>query len=67
MESVTDIDEYDGMQMTIGGDSIESESDDEDQEDDVLGAEDLLEIELPEDVVYCRMPCMAHTLQLVIK
>lgn len=47
---------------------ISSDDDAEGDENDER-AEDVVEIELPlpEDVAFRRMPCMAHTLQLIIK
>jgi len=51
--------------MNTDGDCL-SESDDEVTEDDDYESESAVP-ELPEEVRYRRMPCMAHTIQLLIK
>lgn len=64
-EIETEIDEDDGRQRTQAQQALHGMDDDHDGNDNENEMLDLPE--LPDDVMYRRMPCMAHSLQLVIK
>ena len=67
--SQTEDEDSDGENGDNDNSQMETEADDEENnEEDVVSVSDTGEsIDLPDAVPYRRMPCMAHTLQLVIK